>query len=55
MPKLKSCPFCGNDYHKVIQIDDTREAVECFVCNTTGPTAYSIMKACELWNERVQA
>jgi Lar family restriction alleviation protein len=54
LPKLLPCPFCGNDYLKVVQIDEHREAVECFVCNTTGPTAYSILKACEIWNERLE-
>jgi len=56
--ELKSCPFCGccvvsNGYHCEPGRDDGVWIVECFECQSDGPSGDTEDDAIAAWNKRV--
>jgi len=55
-PKLKACPFCGEEYVVLISVNHLKQPTThqcyCDYCNARGPIAVNLEKAKGLWEAR---
>ena len=53
MAELKPCPFCGRE---LLSIEGWKDLfwIECFNCQTEGPSGETKAEAIEAWNRRTE-